>query len=66
MANNAALLRYFYRIDAKGRPVPGSLIARTEMPAKQEGRFGEINRSLCCTPTTTTTTSSTTTTTTSA
>lgn len=62
MANNKDLLRYFYRFDATGKPVPGSLIRRKTIPA--HGRWGEIPNSLCCTTTTTTTSSTTTTTTT--
>lgn len=62
MANNQAKLRYFYRISAVGKPVPGSLIARTAKPKK--GTWREVPPSLCCTTTTTTTSSTTTTTTT--
>lgn len=54
--------RYFYRIDAKGNPVPGSLIKRKQTP--KNGVWREVPRNICCLPTTTTTTSSSTTTTT--
>lgn len=56
--------RYFYRIDAKGNPVPGSLIKRKQRPLN--GVWREVTRNICCVPptTTTTTTSSSTTTTT--
>lgn len=62
MANNKALLRYWYRVAATGKPVPGSLIARKSKPPK--GIWKEVRRDLCCTTTTTTTSSTTTTTTT--
>ena len=67
MANNKDNLRYWYRVSATGKPVPGSLIARTKRPGQSsshEGRWKEVTRDLCCTTTTTTTTTSSTTTTT--
>lgn len=53
MKNNTRL-REFVRVDAMGRVIPGTNIARKRRP--NLGRWIEITNELCCTTSTTTTT----------
>lgn len=41
-------LRYFVRLDARGKIVPGSLISRNKRPQSSGGTFMEIFSPKCC------------------
>lgn len=56
MKNNTRL-REFVRVDAMGRVIPGTNIARKRRP--NLGRWIEITNELCCTTSTTTSTTTT-------
>lgn len=60
MGTNNRQLKAFVRFSATGRIVAGSLVLRKQMP--KNGKWLEVQSSLCCEPTTTSTTTTTTTT----